>query len=58
LRQTHGGRSIFEICREANISEISSEEEVSRAKRSKELDRESAELKKMLAESLLTTLCN
>jgi hypothetical protein len=32
--------------------------EVSEAKRSKELDRENAELKKMLAERLLTILCN
>ena len=61
LRQADGGRSILEVCREANISEVTFQRwknqfgqmEVSEAKRLKELERENTELKKMLAESLL-----
>ena len=61
LRQADGGRSILEVCREANISEVTfhrwrnqfGQMEVSEAKRLKELERENTELKKMLAESLL-----
>ena len=61
LRQADGGRSILEVCREANISEVTfhrwknqfGQMEVSEAKRLKELERENTELKKMLAESLI-----
>jgi len=61
LRQADGGRSILEVCREANISEVTfhrwknqfGQMEISEAKRLKELERENTELKKMLAESLL-----
>lgn len=61
LRQADGGRSIGEVIREANISEVTfhrwkkqfGQMEVNEAKRLKELERENTELKKMLAESLL-----
>lgn len=61
LRQAGGGRSILEVCREANISEVTfhrwknqfGQMEVSEAKRLKELERGNTELKKMLAESPL-----
>ena len=62
LRQADvGGRSILEVCRESNISEVTfhrwknqfGQMEVSEAKRLKEFERENTELKKMLAESLL-----
>jgi putative transposase len=56
-----GERTIQEICREENISEVSFHRwkkqfglmEVNEARRLKELERENGELKKMLAESLL-----
>ena len=56
-----GERTIQEICREENISEVSFHRwkkqlglmEVHEARRLKELERENSELKKMLAESLL-----
>ena len=61
LREADGGKSILEVCRERNISEVSFHRwkrqfglmEVNEARRLKELERENAELKKMLAESLL-----
>ena len=56
-----GERAILEICREANISEVTFHRwkrqfghlDVNEARRLKELERENTELKKMLAESLL-----
>jgi putative transposase len=56
-----GDRSIVEICREENISDVTFHRwkkqfghmEVNEARRLKELERENSELKKMLAESLL-----
>jgi putative transposase len=56
-----GEKSIQDICREENISEVSfhrwkrqfGQMEVNEARRLKELERENNELKKMLAESLL-----
>jgi len=61
LRQADRGRSIGEVIREANISEVTfhrwkrqfGQMEVNEAKRMKELERENTELRKMLAESLL-----
>lgn len=56
-----GDKSIADICREANLSEVTFHRwkkqfghmEVNEARRLKELERENSELKKMLAESLL-----
>jgi putative transposase len=56
-----GERTIQEICRGENISEVTFHRwkkqlghmEVNEARRLKELERENTELKKMLAESLL-----
>jgi len=61
LREADGGRSIVEVCQEKNISEQTFHRwkrqygmmEIPEARRMKELERENAELKKMLAESLL-----
>ena len=61
LREAHGGKTILEVCREANISEVTfhrwkqqfGQMEVNEARRLKELERENSELKKMLAEALL-----
>jgi putative transposase len=61
LREADGSKGIVEVCRERNISEVTfhrwkkqfGQLELSEAKRLKELERENAELKKMLAESLL-----
>ena len=61
LREADSGRTILEICREKNISEQTFHRwkrqfglmEINEARRLKELERENAELKKMLAESLL-----
>ena len=62
LREADGGeRSAAELCREANISEVTFHRwkkqfghmDVNEARRLKELERENSELKKMLAESLL-----
>jgi putative transposase len=61
LREADGGRTILEVCRERNISEQTFHRwkrqfgmmEINEARRLKDLERENAELKKMLAESLL-----
>lgn len=61
LREADTGKSIVEVCREHNISDVSfhrwkkqlGQLEVNDARRLKELERENTELKKMLAESLL-----
>ena len=61
LREADGSKSIMEVCRERNISEVTfhrwkkqfGQLDVNEARRLKELERENAELKKMLAESLL-----
>ena len=62
LREADAGeRSITELCKEKNISEVTFHRwkrefglmEVNEAKRLKELERENTELKKMLADSLL-----
>ena len=56
-----GEKSVADICREKNISEVSFHRwkrqfrpmEINEARRLKDLERENSELKKMLAESLL-----
>ena len=56
-----GEKSVADICREENISEVSfhrwkkqfGQLEVNEARRLKELERENTELKKMLAEEML-----
>jgi putative transposase len=56
-----GEKSIQDLCREENISEVSfhrwkrqfGQMEINEARRLKELERENSEFKKMLAESLL-----
>ena len=61
LQEADAGKSILEVCREHNISEVSfhrwkqqfGQLEVNEARRLKELERENTELKKLLAESLL-----
>ena len=61
LRQADGGETAQAICREHNISEQTfyrwkkkyGAMELADAKRLKELEKENAELKKMLAESML-----
>jgi putative transposase len=61
LREADGGRTILEVCRERNISEQTFHRwkrqfgmmEINEARRLKDLERENAELKKMLAEALL-----
>jgi putative transposase len=62
LREADGGeKSIVEVCREANVSEVTfhrwkrqfGQMEVNEARRLKELERENSELKKMLAEEML-----
>jgi putative transposase len=61
LREADGGKSIVEVCREKNISEVTfhrwkkqfGQMDLNEAKRLKELERENTELKKMLADSLL-----
>ena len=60
LRQADGGRSILEVCREANISEVTFHRWKNQLGRWKSARpnarrslRENTELKKMLAESLL-----
>ncbi len=61
LREADSGKSIVEVSREHNISEVTfhrwkkqfGQLDVNEAKRLKELERENAELKKMLADSLV-----
>jgi len=61
LREADGGRSINEVCKDRNISEVTFHRwkrefgmmDINEAKRLKELERENSELKKMLADSLL-----
>lgn len=61
LREADGGRSIVEVCKERNISEVTfhrwkkqfGQMDLNEAKRLKELERENTELKKLLAEALL-----
>jgi putative transposase len=61
LREADAGRAVQEVCRERNISEQTyyrwkrqfGQMEINEARRLKDLERENAELKKMLAESLL-----
>jgi putative transposase len=61
LRDADGGKSIVEMCREKNISEVTfhrwkkqfGQMDLNEARRLKELERENTELKKMLADSLL-----
>lgn len=62
LRAVDGsGKSVQDICREQNISEVSfhrwkrqyGQMDVNEARRLKELERENTELKKMLAEEML-----
>lgn len=62
LREADGGqRSIVEICRERNISDVTfhrwkrqfGQMDLNEARRLKELERENTELKKMLADAML-----
>ena len=61
LREADAGKSIVDICREKNISDVTYHRwkrqfghmEVNEAKRMKELERENTELKKMLADAML-----
>jgi putative transposase len=61
LEADRGERSAAELCREANISEVTFHRwkkqfghmDVNEARRLKELERENSELKKMLAEEML-----
>jgi len=61
LRDVDAGRSIVDICREKNISDVTYHRwrkqfghmNLNEAKRLKELERENGELKKMLADSML-----
>lgn len=61
LREADGGKTIQEVCREHNLSEVSfhrwkrqfGQMDLNEARRLKELERENSELKKMLAEALL-----
>ena len=56
-----GGKSIQELCREENVSEVTFHRwkkqfghmDINEARRLKELERENTELKKMLAEEML-----
>jgi putative transposase len=61
LREARDGKTIAEVCRDKNISDVTFHRwkkefgimEVNEARRLKELERENTELKKMLADSLL-----
>ena len=61
LREVDAGKSIVEVCRERNRSDVTIQRwkkqfghmEVNEARRMKDLERENTELKKMLAEEML-----
>ena len=61
LREVDAGKSVVEVCREKNISEVTYHRwrkqfghmNLNEAKRLKELERENTELKKMLADAML-----
>ena len=61
MREADSGKNIIEVCKDRNISEVTfhrwkrqfGQLDINEAKRLKELERENAELKKMLADSLL-----
>jgi putative transposase len=61
LREADTGKSIVDICREKNISDVTfhrwkrefGQMDVNEAKRLKQLERENTELKKMLADAML-----
>jgi len=61
LREVDGGKSIVEVCREKNISDVTFHRwrkqfghmNLNEASRLKELERENTELKKMLADAML-----
>lgn len=61
LRDVDAGKSIVEICREKNISDVTYHRwrkqfghmNLNEAKRLKDLERENTELKKMLADAML-----
>ena len=61
LREVDAGKSIVDVCREKNISDVTYHRwrkqfghmELNEAKRLKELERENTELKRMLAEAML-----
>jgi putative transposase len=62
LRELDTGKTIGEICREKNISDVTfhrwkkqfGQMDLNEAKKLKELERENTELKKMLADALLS----
>jgi putative transposase len=61
LRDVDAGKSIVDICREKNISDVTYHRwrkqfghmDLNEARRLKELERENTELKKMLADAML-----
>ena len=61
LREASAEKTILDVCKEHNISEVTfhrwkqrfGQMDISEARRLKELERQNSELKKMLAESLL-----
>jgi putative transposase len=61
LREVDAGKSVVEVCREKNISDVTYHRwrqqfghlDLNEAKRLKELEKENTELKKMLAEAML-----
>ena len=61
LREADAGRSIVEICKDKNISQVTFHRgkrefgmmDVNEARRLKELEKENTELKKMLADAML-----
>jgi transposase-like protein len=65
LRDADTGKSVLDVCREHNISEVSfhrwkrqfGQMEISEARRLKDLERENGELKKMLASSIAEKPC-
>ena len=60
LREVDAGKSVVEVCREKNISDVTYHRwrqqfghlDLNEAKRLKELEKENTELKKMLAEAM------